>query len=106
MNFEQERIDMNIAVKSKSSFPSFEYEESRFERVEVTDERIIACFSDGRIVGIPLWWSWRLEQSTPEQRANYKIIGSGRTAYWPDIDEHLSVQGFLTGTPAPSLKQK
>ncbi len=96
---------MSIAVKTKSPVPSFEYEEPRFQKIDVTDEHIVAFFSDGRIVSIPLWWSWRLEQATPKQRANCEIIGSGRTAYWPDIDEHLSVQGFFIGTPAPRLKQ-
>ena len=77
------------------------FEEPRFEYIAVTDDRIIAHLSDQRIVSVPLWWSWRLEQATRKQRKHYEIIGSGRTAYWPAIDEHLSVQGFFTGTPAP-----
>jgi hypothetical protein len=92
---------MNIASKAKSPNRPSDHEEPQFEQVEVTNERIVAYFSDGRIVSVPLWWSWRLEQAVPEQRANYEIIGSGRTVYWPDVDEHLSAQGFLTGTPAP-----
>ncbi|MCI0396227.1 MAG: DUF2442 domain-containing protein [Chloroflexi bacterium] len=92
---------MSIVTKAKRQPPPAGREEPRFERLEVTDELITAHFSDGRIVSVPLWWSWRLEQATPLQRANYEIIGSGRTAYWPDLDEHLSVQGFFTGTPAP-----
>lgn len=81
-------------------------EEPRFVRLEVTDRYITATLSDGRIVSVPLWWSWRLEQATPEQRANVQIIGSGRTAYWPDVDEHLDVHGFLHGTPAPRPREK
>jgi hypothetical protein len=76
-------------------------EESYFESVTVSDTLITAHFSDGRIVAVPLWWSWRLEQATPEQRNNYDVIGAGYTVYWPDVDEHLSVQGFFTGKPAP-----
>ena len=75
-----------------------------FERLEVTASHILAYLSDGRMVGVPLWWSWRLEGATDEQRAHYEIIGAGHTAYWPDIDEHLSVMGFLRGTPAPRPK--
>jgi hypothetical protein len=66
----------------------------------VTADHITAYLSDGRVVSVPLWWSWRLEQATNAQQANYQIIGAGYTVYWPEIDEHLSVQGFLTGTPA------
>ena len=78
-----------------------DFEEPRFEYIVVTADRITAHLSDQRTVSVPLWWSWRLEQATQEQRKHYEIIGSGRTAYWPDIDEHLSVQGFFTGAPAP-----
>ncbi|MGB0386157.1 MAG: DUF2442 domain-containing protein [Ardenticatenaceae bacterium] len=81
------------------------YEEPSFEYVQVTQEHITACFSDDRIVSVPLWWSWRLEQATPQQREHYEIIGAGRTVYWPDLDEHLSVQGFFIGTPAPRPKK-
>jgi hypothetical protein len=75
--------------------------EPRFVDVHVTDNRIVAAFSDERIVSVPLWWSWRLEQASPAERNNVKIIGAGYTAYWPDIDEHLSVRGFFFGSPAP-----
>ncbi|RME50667.1 MAG: DUF2442 domain-containing protein [Caldilineae bacterium] len=91
---------MSTVVKSEQD-ATFDDEEPRFLRIEITDEYITAWLSDGRIVSTPLWWSWRLEQASPEQRANYKLIGSGRTAYWPDVDEHLDVHGFLHGVPAP-----
>ncbi len=81
------------------------YEEASFECVKVTQEHITAYFSDDRIVSVPLWWSWRLEQATPQQREHYEIIGAGHTVYWPDLDEHLSVQGFFIGTPAPRPKE-
>ena len=77
------------------------YEEPHFEFVVVTEDRITAYLSDQRTVSVPLWWSWRLEQATQEQRRRYEIIGSGRTVFWPAVDEHLSVQGFFAGTPAP-----
>lgn len=76
-------------------------DEPRFVEIRVTDERIIATFSDDRILSVPLSWSWRLAAATPAQRANYQVIGAGHTAYWPDIDEHLSVEGFFHGAPAP-----
>jgi hypothetical protein len=33
--------------------------------VRVTDEAIVATFSDGRVVSMPLHWSYRLEVATP-----------------------------------------
>jgi hypothetical protein len=49
--------------------------DARIESVEVSDEMITARLIDGRIISVPLAWSWRLATATPEQRANYEIIG-------------------------------
>ena len=73
----------------------------RVRSVEVTHERITMYLADGRWISIPLNWSWRLEQATPQQRAHYEIIGDGDGVHWPDIDEDLSVRGMLHGVPAP-----
>jgi hypothetical protein len=55
---------------------------------------------------VPLVWSWRLANATPEQRQHFEIIGTGQGVHWPDIDEDISAIGMLTGTPAPPPKQK
>ena len=72
----------------------------RISSVMVTDERITAQLVDGRTISVPLAWSWRLSEATPEQRARYEIIGDGEGVQWPDIDEDISAQGMLTGVPA------
>ena len=72
----------------------------RISSVTVTDERITAQLVDGRTISVPLAWSWRLSEATPEQRARYEIIGDGEGVHWPDIDEDISAQGMLTGVPA------
>lgn len=72
-----------------------------FRKIDCTDTYITVTLSDDRIISIPLWWAWRLAKASPTERANYQIIGAGYTAYWPDVDEHLSVQGFFIGIPAP-----
>jgi hypothetical protein len=74
--------------------------ESRIERVEVTDETITAHLVDGRVISVPLAWSWRLSDATPAQRANWQLIGDGHGIHWPDIDEDISAEGMLTGIPA------
>ena len=78
--------------------------ESRMARVEVTTEIITAYLVDGRVISVPLAWSWRLSEATPAQRANWKLIGNGHGAHWPDIDEDISVEGMLNGIPAPRPK--
>ncbi len=79
--------------------------EPRIKDASVTDGEIIVHLADGRMVSVPLAWSWRLSDATPAQRANFEILGDGQGIHWPDIDEDLSAQGFLTGTPARRPKQ-
>ena len=72
----------------------------RIQRVRVTRDQIIADLVDGRVISVPLAWSWRLSEATPAQRANFRLIGSGQGVHWPDVDEDISVEGLLHGTPA------
>ena len=73
----------------------------RIRKLEVTDQAIVAHMVDGRVVSVPLEWSWRLAEATPAQRSNFRLAHDGSYVHWPDIDEDLSAQGMLTGTPAP-----
>jgi Protein of unknown function (DUF2442) len=74
--------------------------ESRIAQVEVNDETITARLVDGRVINVPLAWSWRLSEATPAQRANWALIGDGHGVHWPDVDEDISAEGMLTGEPA------
>ena len=78
---------MNIAENS----------EPRILEVELTEDEIIAHLADGRTISVPLAWSWRLSQATPEQRRNFEIIGNGDGVHWSDIDEDISARGMLHG---------
>ena len=57
--------------------------ESRIARVDVNDEMITAYLVDGRVISVPLAWSWRLSEATPAQRANWQLIGEGHGVHWP-----------------------
>ena len=76
-------------------------QEVRIKNVNVTDDTITAQLMDGRIISVPLAWSWRLSDAKPKQRANWIIIGDGDGVHWPDIDEDISAEGMLYGIPAP-----
>ncbi len=80
--------------------------DTRIKDIEVTDDSITAHLMDGRTISVPLVWSWRLMEATPEQRKNYKIIGDGHGVHWPDVDEDISADGMLYGMPAPGPKRK
>ena len=72
----------------------------RITEMEVTDEVITARLADGRTFSVPLAWSWRLSEATPEQRRNFEFIGNGLGVHWPDVDEDISATGMLYGIPA------
>jgi hypothetical protein len=74
--------------------------EPRIVSLDVTEESICAELADGRTVSVPLAWSWRLSEATPEQRKNFEFIGNGEGVHWPDVDEDISARGMLQGIPA------
>ncbi len=74
--------------------------ENRIAQVEVTNEMITARLTDGRVISVPLAWSWRLSEATPAQRTNWELIGDGYGVHWPDVDEDISAEGMLYGVPA------
>ncbi len=73
--------------------------------VRVTDEAIIVDLVDDRTISVPLAWSWRLSDATPEQRLHWELTGEGEGIRWPEIDEDISVEGMLNGIPARRPKQ-
>jgi hypothetical protein len=78
--------------------------EPRIVDVEVTKKAIVAHLADGRIVSVPLKWSWRLMEATPAQRKRFEITGTGDGVHWPDVDEDISLRGMVHGIPAPRPK--
>lgn len=74
--------------------------EARIRNASVSDDEISAQLMDGRTISVPLAWSLRLSEATPEQRSRFEIIGSGSGIRWPEIDEDISVEGMLHGIPA------
>jgi hypothetical protein len=79
--------------------------EPTIQHVEVSDEAITAHLVDGRVISVPLAWSWRLSEATPAQRANWELIGDGHGVHWPDVDEDISAEGMLSGVPARRVRK-
>ena len=66
--------------------------------LNVTEDTLTAELGDGRTVSVPLCWYPRLVHATPEERNNWEIHAAGQHIHWPDLDEDLSVEMFLTGS--------
>lgn len=69
--------------------------------VNVSEREIKFKLSDNRTIIVPIRWSWRLENASKDEWQNYEIIDDGNKVVWPDIEEEITVQGILTGDPAP-----
>ncbi|MDE3001565.1 MAG: DUF2442 domain-containing protein [Gemmatimonadota bacterium] len=70
---------------------------ARAADIVVTNDSLTVDFVDGRSISVPLAWYPRLVHGTPQERANWRIIGNGEGLHWPDLDEDLSVEGLLFG---------
>ncbi len=68
-------------------------------QVSITEDSLVVDLVDGRTLSVPLAWYPRLLHGTPEERANWRLIGRGEGIHWPDLDEDLSVEGLLAGRP-------
>lgn len=66
-----------------------------FSAVHLDADRIEFSLTDGRAVSIPLAWSERLQQATPQQRQNFTI--SALNVFWDDVDEIIGVENVLYG---------
>jgi hypothetical protein len=63
--------------------------------VTVDDSMLRVTLADGRELAIPIEWSPRLRNATPEQRSNWRFIGTGQGIHWPEIDEDISIASLL-----------
>jgi hypothetical protein len=65
--------------------------------VKVTDDTLGVDLGDGRTISVPLAWFPRLVHATPEERNNWRLIGSGEGIHWRNLDEDISIEGLLAG---------
>lgn len=63
--------------------------------VTFTKDTLVVTLADGRCVSAPLEWFPRLLRATPNQRRNWRLIGSGIGIHWEDVDEDISVRSLL-----------
>lgn len=67
--------------------------------VTFSDDVFRVRLADGREISTPLAWFPRLSNATPEQRADWELIGGGIGIHWPAIDEDISVESLLSVKP-------
>ncbi len=70
-----------------------------------TNDSLMVDLADGRTITVPLSWYPRLVHATQQERANWEIVLDGEGFHWPDLDEDLSVDGFVNGRPSGESKR-
>lgn len=65
--------------------------------VVVTEDELTVMLSDGRRISVPLVWYPRLFYATDAERQNWELLGDGYAIEWPDLDEHIGIEGLLAG---------
>ncbi|MDQ2694881.1 MAG: DUF2442 domain-containing protein [Pseudomonadota bacterium] len=63
--------------------------------VSFTEDALHVVLADGREISAPLQWFPRLLQATPEQRAQWELIGDGVGIHWPSVDEDIEIESLL-----------
>ena len=76
--------------------------DERVKDVRIGEDTLSVDLMDGHTITVPLVWYPRLADATPAQLARWEIAGAGYGIHWPDLDEDLSTEGLLRGTPAHS----
>lgn len=56
---------------------------------------MLIVLSNGKVLRRRLSTSERLASGTQSQLENYELIGKGTGVHWPELDEDLSLRGFL-----------
>jgi len=75
--------------------------DERVKSVRSDDDILSVDLMDGRTITVPLAWYPRLLRATQSQRDRWETAGGGYGIHWPEIDEDLSTEGLLRGSPVP-----
>jgi Protein of unknown function (DUF2442) len=58
---------------------------------------LTVSLADGRMLIVPLAWYPRLLNATKAELRNWRLLGDGYAIEWPDLDEHIGVEGLIAG---------
>src|SRR5438046_313054 len=68
--------------------------------VRFSTRHLTIDLADGRGGVITLPWYRRLLNASRTERLNCRLLGGGYAIEWPDLDEHIGVEGLLAGHPS------
>lgn len=69
----------------------------KVRKLDFHERHMSVYLSDGRVLVVPLNWYPRLQYARPHELLNYEIFAEGEAIAWPDLDEHIGLDGLLEG---------
>jgi hypothetical protein len=79
--------------------------EPAISEAAVTDEELALDLTDGRSIRVPLSWYPRLFFASTAERQHFFLLGDGYAIEWPDLDEHIGIEGLLAGRHSGESQQ-
>jgi len=79
---------------------AIERREATAESITITKDTLTVHLTDGRTLSVPLAWYPRLLQGNTKERSRWRLIARGEGIHWPDLDEDVSVENLLFGSPS------
>lgn len=68
---------------------------TRIDKVWFDNEYIFVKLNNEQTISKPIRWFKNLAKGSDIQREHYKIINNGSALRWDELDEDLSLEGFL-----------
>ena len=65
--------------------------------IAISEKHLIVNLDDGRSISAPLDWYPRLMHGSAQERNHWRLLGDGYAIEWPDLDEHIGIEGLLAG---------
>lgn len=68
----------------------------QIKKIWFNEDRLWAEFKDGRAADVPVKWFPNLSKGNPQQLDNYELWGDNLYIHWPDLDEDISAEIFIS----------
>src|SRR5690606_4845724 len=99
---------MNTSTNDYDSLEQLIYSENiSIQAIDIYSDQdlLIILLNAGGILRDAISKYPRLKAASEQQLKNYRLIGKGVGVHWPDVDEDLSLKGFLSaGLKKPDIQ--
>ncbi len=63
--------------------------------VSCNSDMLQVTLADRREISVPLEWFPRLQDATPKERNDWRLLGGGLGIHWESLDEDVTVESLL-----------